>query len=72
MRGQTGNIAAGIGLHAGWVTLMLAMLRLTQVNRSAALSWLVSQHDGFVGYLALGCTLVAAGPVLLYFRRHRS
>jgi hypothetical protein len=72
VRGDTGNIAAGIGLHAGWVTVMLAVLRLTSVDRAAPLGWLVSQHDGFVGYLTLGWTLLAAVPLLRYYRRRRA
>lgn len=72
LRRYTGNIAAGIGLHAGWVAVMLTVLRLTRVDRSGALGWLVSQHDGFVGYLTLGWTLLAAGPLLLYYRRRKA
>jgi membrane protease YdiL (CAAX protease family) len=72
IRGYTGNIAAGIGLHAGWVAMMLAALRLSSVDRSARLAGLLSQHDGFVGYLTLGWTLVAAVPLLLYYRRRKA
>ena len=69
LRAITGHIAAGIGLHAGWVGVMLAVLRLTTVDRSAPHAQLLSQHDGFVGWLTLGWTLVAAVPLLLYYRR---
>ena len=69
LRAITGNIAAGIGLHAGWVAVMLAALRLTSVDRSAPHAQLLSQHDGFVGWLTLSWTLVAALPLLLYYRR---
>jgi len=71
VRGYRGNIAACIGLHAGWVTVMLAVLRLTRVDPAAPQSWLLSQHDGFVGYLTLGWTVVAAIPLLAYYRRQR-
>lgn len=71
LRAVTGNIAAGIGLHAGWVAVMLVVLRVTTVDRTAAHAALVSQHDGFVGWLTLGWTLVAAVPLLLYYRRRR-
>jgi membrane protease YdiL (CAAX protease family) len=69
VRRQTGNIAAGIGLHAGWVTLMLVTLRTTERNPDAASAWLLSEHDGFVGWLTLAWTLLAAIPVLRYYRR---
>jgi membrane protease YdiL (CAAX protease family) len=71
VRSYRGNIAAGIGLHAGWVTVMLAVLRLTRVDPAASQPWLLSQHDGFVGYLTLGWTVVAAIPLLAHYRRQR-
>lgn len=69
LRATTGNIAAGMGLHAGWVTAMLAVLRLTEVDGEAPLGALLSQHDAFVGWLTLGWTLVAAVPLLAWYRR---
>jgi membrane protease YdiL (CAAX protease family) len=69
LRAITGHIAAGIGLHAGWVGVMLAALRLTHVDRAAPHAQLLSQHDGFVGWLALVWTVIAAVPLLLYYRR---
>lgn len=68
LRATTGHIAAGIGLHAGWVGVMLAVLRLTHVDRAAPHAQLLSQHDGFVGWLTLGWTAIAAVPLLLYYR----
>ena len=72
IRAYTGNIAAGMGLHAGWVAIMLVVLRTTVVNASAPHAGLLSQHDGFVGYLTLGWTVLAAIPLLLYYSRRRS
>jgi hypothetical protein len=69
VRRQTGNIAAGIGLHAGWVTLMLVTLRISERDEHAAAGWLLSEHDGFVGWLTLAWTLLAAIPVLRYYQR---
>lgn len=69
LRSTTGHIATGIGLHAGWVTVMLAVLRLTEVDLEAPWGFLLSQHDGFVGWLTLAWTAVAAVPLLLYYRR---
>ena len=72
VRWQTGNIAACIGLHAGWVTIMLVTLRSTERNPDAAAAWLLSEHDGFVGWLTLAWTLLAAIPVLRYYRRRQT
>jgi membrane protease YdiL (CAAX protease family) len=69
VRLQTGNIAAGIGLHAGWVTLILVTLRISERDEHAAAGWLLSEHDGFVGWLTLAWTLLAAIPVLRYYQR---
>lgn len=69
LRATTGAIATGIGLHAGWVTVMLMMLRLTEVDGEAPLGLLLSQHDGFVGWLTLLWTAIAAVPLLAYYRR---
>lgn len=72
VRRITGNIAAGAGLHAGWVAVMLAVLRLTSADRSAPQAWLLSRHDGMVGYLTLGWTVIAAVPLVLYYARRRT
>jgi membrane protease YdiL (CAAX protease family) len=69
LRAITGHIGAGIGLHAGWVGVMLAALRLTHVDRAAPHAQLLSQHDGFVGWLTLAWTVIAAVPLLLYYGR---
>lgn len=64
LRHRTGNIAAGMGLHAGWVLVMLVLLRGSHVVPDAPGSWLLSQHDGFVGWLVLGWTVLVS-PLLL-------
>lgn len=69
VRRHTGNIAACIGLHAGWVTVMLVTRRLTTAAPDHGGAWLLSQHDGFVGYLTLGWTAAVAVPLLAYYRK---
>ncbi len=54
----TGNIAACVGLHAGWVWVMLTVHDLSQPLRGAPLAFLLSRFDGFVGWLVLGWTIV--------------
>jgi membrane protease YdiL (CAAX protease family) len=57
VRVATGNIAACIGLHAGWVWVMLVVHALTQPVRTAPLSFLLSRFDGFIGWLVLAWTI---------------
>ena len=58
VRITTGNIAACIGLHAGWVWVMLVVHEMTHPVRTAAGSFLLSRFDGFIGWLVLAWTLV--------------
>jgi len=58
VRSITGNIAAGMGLHAGWVWVMLVVHGLSQPNRASPLGFLLSRHDGFTGWLVLAWTAV--------------
>jgi membrane protease YdiL (CAAX protease family) len=57
VRAATGNIAACIGLHAGWVWVMLVVHALAQPVKVAPLSFLLSRFDGFVGWLVLAWTI---------------
>lgn len=57
VRVATGNIAACIGLHAGWVWVILVVHTLAQPVKTASLSFLLSRFDGFVGWLVLAWTL---------------
>jgi membrane protease YdiL (CAAX protease family) len=57
VRATTGNIAACIGLHAGWVWVMLVVHALAQPVKTAPLSFLLSRFDGFVGWLVLAWTI---------------
>ena len=71
VRSITGNIAAGMGLHAGWVWVMLVTHELSQPNRASPLGFLLSRHDGFTGWLVLAWTAVlAVGLWRFYVRRH--
>jgi membrane protease YdiL (CAAX protease family) len=58
VRAITGNIAASLGLHAGWVWIMLIAHELWQPVPGAPLRFLLSQFDGFVGWLVLGWTVL--------------
>jgi membrane protease YdiL (CAAX protease family) len=69
VRAVTGNIAACIGLHAGWVWVMLVVHELTVPLRSAPLGFLLSRFDGFVGWLVFSWTVALALPLWWYYRR---
>jgi uncharacterized protein len=70
VRALTGNIAAGLGLHAGWVWVMLVEHELAQPVPTSPLRFLVSQFDGFVGWLVLAWT-IPMGIALWWFYRGR-
>ena len=69
VRAATGNIAACIGLHAGWVWVMLATRELAHPRPGAALGFLLSHFDGFVGWLVLAWTVLLAVPVWRFYQR---
>jgi membrane protease YdiL (CAAX protease family) len=71
IRVATGNIAACIGLHAGWVWVMLVVHGLAQPLRSAPGSFLLSRFDGFIGWLVLAWT-IPLGLALNRFYTRRS
>jgi uncharacterized protein len=68
IRAATGNIAACIGLHAGWVWVMLVTHELARPRSGAPLGFLLSRFDGFVGWLVLGWTVLLAVPLVRLFR----
>jgi membrane protease YdiL (CAAX protease family) len=67
VRAATGNIAACIGLHAGWVWVMLVTHELAAPRPDAALAFLLSRFDGFVGWLVLAWTVLLAYPVWHFY-----
>ncbi len=70
VRSITGNTAASMGLHAGWVWVMLVVHGLAQPDHTAALRFLLSRHDGFTGWLVLAWT-VPLGLGLWWFYSRR-
>jgi membrane protease YdiL (CAAX protease family) len=69
IRSNTGHIASCMGLHAGWVWVMLSTTGASEAVRDKPLSFLLSQTDGFVGWLVLAWTLVIGVPLVRYFTR---
>jgi uncharacterized protein len=72
VRAQTGNIAPTLGLHAGWVWVMLVAHELWQPVPSSPLRFLLSQFDGFVGWLVLGWTALMGVPLWWFYARRRT
>jgi hypothetical protein len=68
-RHWTGSIAAGVGLHMGWVCVIKATSTVTRHDEPSRWSFLVSDFDGFTGWLVAGwsCVIVLA----LYLARGR-
>jgi hypothetical protein len=67
VRQATGNIAACLGLHAGWVWVMLVAHELSAPRRAAPLGFLLSRFDGFVGWLVLAWTALLAVPLWRFY-----
>jgi membrane protease YdiL (CAAX protease family) len=63
VRRRTGAIAAGIGLHTGWVCVIKASTDSFAAVEGSRWSFLVSAFDGYTGWLVAGwaAILVAAG-----------
>lgn len=67
VRQASGNIAGCLGLHAGWVWVMLVAHELTTPRREVPLGFLLSRFDGFVGWLVLAATVVFAVPLWRFY-----
>jgi membrane protease YdiL (CAAX protease family) len=53
VRKVTGNIAACVGLHAGWVAVIYGVREISAPVPASPAAWLVGEYDGFVGWLVL-------------------
>lgn len=69
VRAATGHIAACIGLHAGWVWIMLLVRETSVPDATRGMSFLLSGFDGFVGWLVLAWTIVIGWPLYQFYVR---
>jgi len=69
IRANTGHIASCMGLHAGWVCVILSVTGLSEPVSDRPLSFLVSQTNGFVGWLVFFWTLLIGVPLVRYYSR---
>jgi len=72
IRSVTGHIASCMGLHAGWVWIMLSVTGTSTPVRTQPLSFLLSQTDGFVGWLVFAWTLVIGYSLVTFFARRKA
>jgi uncharacterized protein len=70
IRVMTGHIAACVGLHAGWVWVMLVAHELSAPLRTARFGFLLSGFDGFVGWLVLGWTILLGFALRRFYARY--
>jgi CAAX protease family protein len=68
VRHLTGNIAACIGLHAGWVAVIYVVRETSERNAGGPAVWLLSDYDGFIGWLVFGWTLMFGGALWWWYR----
>jgi uncharacterized protein len=71
VRMLTGNIAACIGLHAGWVWMITFVRETSTADYSQPLSFLVSRFDGFVGWLVLAWTVVIGWALYRFYSQRQ-
>jgi len=58
VRARTGNIAACIGLHAGWVMVISVVRETSMRNPAGPATWMLSDYDGFIGWMVLAWIVV--------------
>jgi membrane protease YdiL (CAAX protease family) len=58
VRALTGNIAACVGLHAGWVAVILVVRGSSVRNPEGPATWMLSDYDGFIGWMVLAWIIV--------------
>lgn len=66
-RQLTGNVAACIGLHAGWVAIITVVRETSTRRESGPVAWLMSDYDGFIGWMVLAWTLVIGGALWWWY-----
>jgi len=70
VRRATGNIAACIGLHAGWVCVITTVREISLRSDSRGFGALVSDYDGVIGWLVLAwIPLIGWALARFYSRR---
>jgi membrane protease YdiL (CAAX protease family) len=71
VRALTGNIAACVGLHASWVAVIYVVRETSSRNPASPAAWLMSNYDGFIGWMVLAWMLVFGWVLWWYYRPRR-
>lgn len=71
VRTLTGNVAACIGLHAGWVWVISFLRETSRPDEGNPNRFLLSQFDGVVGWLVLAWTLVIGAVLWRFYAARR-
>lgn len=69
VRQRTGSIAACIGLHAGWVAVIFMVRETSLRNPSGPATWLLSDYDGFIGWMVLAWIVVLGFVLARIYQR---
>ena len=69
VRMRTGNIAASLGLHAGFVWVITFVRETSVADTASSLSGLLSHFDGVVGWLVCGWTVLVGFGLNEFYRR---
>ncbi len=72
VRHLTGNVAACIGLHASWVAIIYAVRETSERRETEPVAWLMSDYDGFIGWMVLAWTVVIGLALWWWYRRKGS
>lgn len=72
VRTLTGNVAACIGLHAGWVWIISLLRETSRPDETNPNRFLLSQFDGVVGWLVFGWTLVIGWVLWRWYARRNA
>ena len=68
VRMRTGNIAASLGLHAGWVWVITFVRATSVADPANPLHALLSQFDGVVGWLVCAWTVLVGFALSRFYR----
>ncbi len=71
VRLATGNIAACIGLHAGWVAVIYVVRETTVPNQASPAAWVMGEYDGFIGWMVLAWIPVIGWILYRWYARRK-
>jgi len=71
VRSLTGNIAACIGLHAGWVAVIFVVRKTSERDPAGPAYWLMSDYDGFIGWMVLAWTFVIGWALWWWYGKRK-